>query len=100
MTKLTVTIYREVEIQVEVSYTPGDPGCRTMRNGDPGWPPSPAEVEIESGLVNVDGRWIDLDLSKLTKAEVEAVEEAAEAAFGTREEQREAAREDAEGPGL
>ncbi|MFA5420155.1 MAG: hypothetical protein WC341_17010 [Bacteroidales bacterium] len=30
--------------QVEYSIIPGDPGVRTFRNGDPGYPPTPAEV--------------------------------------------------------
>ena len=38
-------IYR-VEGAVDYSIIPGDPGCRTMRNGDPGYPPSPPEVEF------------------------------------------------------
>jgi len=29
-------------------YSPGSPGCHTQRNGDPGWPPDPPEVEVES----------------------------------------------------
>lgn len=29
-------------------YTPGLPGCNYLRNGDPGYPPEPAEVEIYS----------------------------------------------------
>lgn len=36
----------ELEVEIEYDYTPGDPGCRTLRNGDPGWPPSPPEIEI------------------------------------------------------
>ena len=37
---------KEVECLIEYDYTPGDPGCHTMRNGDPGWPPTGPEITI------------------------------------------------------
>ena len=39
----------EIETLYEVTcgLTNGDPGCRTMANGDPGWPPSGPECEIQ-----------------------------------------------------
>lgn len=38
----------ELQIEGTANYTvtPGDPGVRTFRNGDPGYPPSPPEVEF------------------------------------------------------
>jgi hypothetical protein len=43
-----------VEYEAECRVYPGDDGCHTMRNGDPGYPPTPAEVEIVS-VVAEDG---------------------------------------------
>lgn len=34
------------DVRVVVNYIPGDPGCHTMRNGDPGWPPTDPEIEV------------------------------------------------------
>jgi hypothetical protein len=28
-------------------YSPGRPGCHTQRNGDPGWPADPPEIEVD-----------------------------------------------------
>lgn len=50
----------EVECEVEYDYTKGDPGCHTMRNGDPGWPPTPAEVIINR-ITTVHG----IDVTKM-----------------------------------
>ncbi len=41
-------------IEVTFSYLPGSPGCWTQRNGDPGWPADPAEIEIIKAVM-VDG---------------------------------------------
>lgn len=38
--------YTEVMYDVVVEVTKGDPGCHTMKNGDPGWPASGPESEI------------------------------------------------------
>jgi hypothetical protein len=42
-----------VVVEGEVDYTiiPGCRGCRTMRNGDPGWPDDPPEVEFSNPVV-------------------------------------------------
>lgn len=50
----------EVEVLVDWEITPGDPGCRYMNNGDPGYPPEPAEVEITAAWI-VFGNPITLD---------------------------------------
>lgn len=36
----------EPEVEVEASYTPGSPAVMYLRNGDPGHPEEPDEVEI------------------------------------------------------
>lgn len=65
---------KEVIMEVEVGYS-YDPGCRTMRNGDPGWPSS---EDIDIGKVFVDGKEADIEL---TDAEQESLcERAREAA--------------------
>lgn len=44
------------KIEIEYRYSPGDPGCMYQRNGDPGWPPEPAEVDlIGAKLIAGDG---------------------------------------------
>ena len=52
---------------IECGLTKGDPGCHTMKNGDPGWPPSDPECEIEMVMLNggVVDNWeefIDADM--------------------------------------
>lgn len=48
-TKFTVEDHDGDDLNLIVNYTywKGDPGCHTQRNGDPGWPPEPAAIEIE-----------------------------------------------------
>lgn len=36
----------DLDVQVEFDYHPGSPGCMYLRNGDPGYPPEPAEIDI------------------------------------------------------
>jgi hypothetical protein len=36
----------DIPVIVEAHCHPGSPGARTLSNGDPGYPPDPAEVEI------------------------------------------------------
>lgn len=36
----------EHEVEVQYTYSPGRPGKMYLRNGDPGYPPEPAEAEI------------------------------------------------------
>ena len=42
----------EVIGSVTYRYKKGDPGCMYQRNGDPGWPPEPPEIEVLSAQVN------------------------------------------------
>lgn len=44
-----------VKLTAEGEYYKGDPGVHTLRNGDPGYPPSPAEFEIEKIFIDVPG---------------------------------------------
>jgi hypothetical protein len=49
----------DASVIVEYEYTPGRPGMRTLRNGDPGYPDEPAQVNIIQVLVN--GAMVDAD---------------------------------------
>lgn len=63
----------EIEAEVVCTYYPGQKGCWYQRNGDPGWPDEPPEVEIE------EVRRADREPTSardLTDKEVERVEEA------------------------
>lgn len=62
----------EVEAEVVCTYHPGVPGCRTQRNGDPGWPDDPPEVEIEE-VRRADRE--PTSVRDLTDKEVQRVEE-------------------------
>lgn len=46
MTKVTVKLYLEIEVEVEGTYHKGSPGSFYRANGDPGDPPEPPEFEI------------------------------------------------------
>lgn len=44
------------ELEITFTATKGDPGCKYQRNGDPGWPPEPPEVDFVSAkLIKGDG---------------------------------------------
>ena len=81
------------EIDLDCTYVAGDPGCHTMRNGDPGWPPSPAEVKI------VDARYlgkkVKIDEEKALEDVYDEVCEIAEQVAQENREEEEARREDA-----
>ena len=49
----------EVKIGVTYDYYPASPDVWYLSNGDPGYPGSPAEVEIESIDV-IEGKLVDL----------------------------------------
>jgi hypothetical protein len=67
----------EIELLITGTFYKGDKGCRTMANGDPGWPPTPAEWEVTATHQGVE---IELTEKELEKAE-EALWEAAESDF-------------------
>lgn len=35
----------EIELDISGEYDPGSPGCYTLSNGDPGYPPDPPSVD-------------------------------------------------------
>lgn len=37
-----------MQVDFDYDYLKGDPGCRTLPNGDPGWPPSPPEITLNA----------------------------------------------------
>ena len=57
--KLHTTIeIEEEEIEVSVDFTiiPGDPGLYAYSNGDPGYPPTSDEVDFLSPVVDANGK--------------------------------------------
>ena len=73
------------ECTVDAEVTEGDPGCRTMRNGDPGWPPSPPEVSSLT-VKGQDGKEIEESVWECERDSIE--EHAVEAAREKAEEDR------------
>ena len=51
---LDLGILGERKCEVEYHYSPGRPGKFYMPNGDPGYPPDPAEVEVVNVTVGGD----------------------------------------------
>ena len=48
MVRLTCPVFLgDVEWTAHFDYSRGRPACHTQRNGDPGWPADPPEVEVE-----------------------------------------------------
>ena len=43
---LTATAYVEVEFEIEFDYRPATPDVWYLRNGDPGYPGDPEEIEM------------------------------------------------------
>ena len=52
---VTVRVPVEVTLVCVVRVTPGHPGTRYARNGDPGDPPEPDEHEVVSASLELDG---------------------------------------------
>lgn len=44
----------EVAVDIRFTYSPGRPAVMYLRNGDPGYPADPAEVEFVSAHIEVD----------------------------------------------
>lgn len=72
--KFTTSIFSlrtgDVECEVCFDYSPGRPGVHTLRNGDPGYPDDPAELEITAVMVDgedVMGRLSEETLTQLTE---------------------------------
>lgn len=67
---ITRTIYG-VEVEIDFDYSPGRPMTMYERNGDPGDPPEPAEVTINS--ISVGGQDLTDVFSQGFTNEVERV---------------------------
>lgn len=60
---MKIKIQLEIEVDVDGTYHPADPGKWTLSNGDPGYPPEPAEYEINKVM------WGDLDITDILSEE-------------------------------
>lgn len=86
MIEITLTVEREladgsieeVEVTVCGHFRAGQPGVMYLANGDPGYPPEPDEVEIESATLS-DGTPWELTESQIRSAEEKIAEKAIEA---------------------
>ena len=82
-TEYTVTLYRspeygdEIEITVKGDYTPGTEDVPYLRNGDPGYPGNPPEIEITSATRDYDGEEVELTEEETERA-LELIQEAAD----------------------
>lgn len=54
-----ITLDNDVKILVEYNYYEGDPGVWRYSNGDPGYPPTPDELEVQD-ITLVSGKLVDL----------------------------------------
>ena len=50
-------------LDVDYTYTPGNPGCMYQVNGDPGWPPEGPEIDILA--IRVDKQLVPSWLDKI-----------------------------------
>ncbi len=80
MTTIEVTTYierndDEIEVFVEASWSPGSPAVPYLRNGDPGYPEEPDEVEFLS-VTDSDGNEYELTEDEKEKLYEEIVEKA------------------------
>lgn len=59
---------QEVELRIALICTSrGDPGCMYMSNGDPGYPPEPAEFELDTvHVLDEEGKPIKINEDLLT----------------------------------
>lgn len=52
-----IIYYEDLTFEIDVDYSPGDPGKMYMANGDPGWPPEPEEWDVTAvRLFNPDDK--------------------------------------------
>jgi hypothetical protein len=54
-------------IEIVYNYSPGCPAVMYQRNGDPGWPAEPAEVEVMDVTLLEDGGLAEVDAKTLMK---------------------------------
>lgn len=53
--RLLITIEdNPVQLEVGYDYVRGNPGCRYLRNGDPGYPPEPDEFDVREISIITD----------------------------------------------
>lgn len=55
----------EIECQITFSYTRGRPAVMYLRNGDPGYPADPDEIEFVSAVPTHDGKYYDAGAENL-----------------------------------
>ena len=55
---MKIKLQLEIEIDVDGTYIEGDPGVWTHSNGDPGYPATPPEYEINKVM------WGNLDITQ------------------------------------
>lgn len=50
----------DLRLRVDYTYYPGSPGCHTLPNGDPGYPPEPSEIDLQSVEIErqINGVWV------------------------------------------
>jgi hypothetical protein len=65
----------EGEVTADFSYYPGRAAVMYLRNGDPGYPEEPDEIELESLWMGTGKGRIDV-YNYLTVDQIEAIEEA------------------------
>lgn len=71
----------ETVYKITCAISPGDPGCHTMANGDPGWPSTGPEVEIlkieHLGKTIPTTEWDELGINRDMEGIMDAALEAA-----------------------
>ena len=99
--------YDDGEYLVQAQYTRGSPGVYTQRNGDPGWPDDPDEIEVLSVVedsterkprpdlldaASTDARLLDALVDQARTDAVEELYERAERAHDHADDERRYAR--------
>lgn len=65
----------EIDVMVIGTYIPGLKGCRTLRNGDPGYPDEPSDAELLHALVGgVEFELTDSEVDKAIEALIKKAE--------------------------
>jgi len=83
--RLTTSVERndeDVEVQVLYTFLRGTPQVNYQRNGDPGWPAEPDEIEISHVTSLVDGTEITLTDDEIERIEIEISDQEADAYEG------------------
>ena len=76
-TRLTIDREDQEDIDVHIvgTYSPGLKGCRTLRNGDPGYPDEPSDAELLHAYVDgVEFKLTDSEVDKAIEALIEKAE--------------------------